>query len=122
MLQCLPHTMKRKSNVEHKVISKRDEETIENMINEQRKVRDMLNRNLSYRNDFLRAQRIRHFQYEKSRLIGLENGVIGNLRFAPSVKIDDFPDAPNRLAQLERKMNEDLIGRGGPDFYVSRYF
>jgi len=103
------------------LLSNRDEEKIRNMINEQRKVRDMLNRNLSYRNDFLRAQRIRNFQYEKSRLIGLESGVIGNLRFAPSVKFDDFPDAPNRFEQLERKMNQDLIVRGGPDSYVSSF-
>ena len=44
-----PHALKRKTNVEHKVISKRDEERIKNVLNEQHKVREMLNRNLAYR-------------------------------------------------------------------------
>ena len=117
-----PHSLKRKTNVEHKVISKRDEERIKNVLNEQHKVRDMLNRNLAYRNDFLRSQRIMNYQAEKSRLQGLESRMIGNLRYAPSVQIDDFPDSPNRLVQLERKMNQDLNHRSGPDFYTTRYF
>lgn len=118
-----PHSLKRKTHVEHKVISKRDEERIKNVLNEQHKVRDMLNRNLAYRNDFLRSQRIMNFQAEKSRLQGLESTVIGNLRYyAPPVQIDDFPDAANRLDQLERKMNQDLIHRSGPDFYTTRFF
>jgi hypothetical protein len=118
-----PHSLKRKTNVEHKVISKRDEERIKNVLNEQHKVRDMLNRNLAYRNDFLRSQRIMNYQAEKSRLQSLERPVIGNLRYyAPPVKIDDFPDAASRLDQLERKMNQDLIHRSGPDFYTTRFF
>ena len=118
-----PHSLKRKTNAEHKVISKRDEERIKNVLNEQHKVRDMLNRNLAYRNDFLRSQRIMNYQAEKSRLQSLESPVIGNLRYyAPPVKIDDFPDSRNRLVQLERKMDQDLIGRSGPDFYTTRFF
>ena len=118
-----PHSLKRQTNVEHKVISKRDEERIKNELNEQHKVRDMLNRNLAYRNDFLRSQRIMNYQAEKSRLQGLESRVIGGLRYyAPPVKIDDFPDAENRLVQLERKMNQDLIHRSGPDIHTTRFF
>ena len=118
-----PHSLKRNNHVEHKVISKRDEERIKNMLNEQHKVRDMVNRNLQYRNDFLRSQRIINYQAEKSRLQGLEAGVIGNLRYyAPPVKIDDFSHAAHRLDQLEKKMNQDMIHRGGPDFYTSRFF
>ena len=117
-----PHSLKRKTKAEHKVISKRDEERIKNVLNEQHKVRDMLNRNLAYRNDFLRSQRIMNYQAEKSRLQGLDSRMKGNLRYAPSVQIDDFPDSPSRLVQLERKMNQDLIHRSGPDFYTTRYF
>ena len=38
--------------------SKRDKEKVKNMIKEQLKIRDMINTNLKYRNDFLRSQRI----------------------------------------------------------------
>ena len=43
---------KKKSNVEQKIISKRDEEKIKNIIKEQPKIRQMLNANLENRNDF----------------------------------------------------------------------
>ena len=82
----------------------------------------MLIENLQYRNDFLRSQRIMNFKFEKKRLIALEAQVIPNLRYyAPPIKLDDYPDAPNRLEQLERKMKEDLISRSGPDFHNSRF-
>ena len=102
-----PFNKQSKSHVEHKVITKRDEERIKHIINEQPKVRNMLIENLQYRNDFLRSQRIMNFQFEKNRLIALEAQVIPNLRYyAPPIKLDDYPDAPNRLEQLERKMKE----------------
>jgi len=66
-----PHTQKRKNKIEHQIMSKRDEERIKNVLNEQHKVREMLNRNLAYRNDFSRSQRILNYQAEKSRLQGL---------------------------------------------------
>jgi hypothetical protein len=113
-----PPPLKRSNHVEHKVISKRDEERIKNVLNEQHKVREMLNRNLEYRNSFLRSQRIVNYQAEKSRLQGLESKVIGNLRYyAPPVKIDEFADSESRLQQIEKKMNADH-----PDFFNTRYF
>ena len=70
----------------------------------------MLNKNLQYRDDFLRSQRIINYNYEKSRLIGLENNVIRGLRFyAPPVKLDDFADAEDRKQQLDRKMEQEFI-------------
>jgi len=97
--------------VEHKVISKRDEERIKHVLNEQHKVREMLNRSLEYRNSFLRSQRIANYQAEKSRLLGYESKVIGNIRFyAPPVGIDSFADSKNRLEQIERTMDADLAG------------
>ena len=70
----------------------------------------MLNKNLQYRNDFLRSQRIINYNYEKSRLIGLENNVIRGLRFyAPPVKLDDFADSQDRKQQLDRKMEQEFI-------------
>ena len=113
-----PPPLKRRTNAEHRVISKRDEERIKNVLNEQHKVREMLNRNLEYRNSFLRSQRIVNYQAEKSRLQGLESKVIGNLRYyAPPVKIDEFADSESRLQQIEKKMNADH-----PDFFNTRYF
>ena len=80
----------------------------------------MLNKSLQYRNDFLRSQRILNFQFEK---IALEAKVAQNLKFyAPPIKLDDYPDVPNRLEQLERKMKEDLISKSGPDFHNSRFY
>ena len=118
-----PFNKQIESHIEHKVISKRDEERIKNIISEQPKVRRMLVENLQYRNDFLRSQRIMNFQFEKNRLIALEAKVTPNLRYyAPPLKLDDYPDAPNRLEQLERKMKEDLIGKSGPDFHNTRFF
>ena len=123
-----PHALKNKSNIEHKVISKRDEEKIKNMIREQPKVREMINRNMQYRDDFLRSQKLINYQYEKSRLIGLENRNIQNVRFyRPPVMIDDFPSDPNdpdydRLKQINKKIDQELIRRPGPDFHSSRYF
>ena len=70
----------------------------------------MLNKNLQYRDDFLRSQRIINYNYEKSRLIGLENNVIRGLRFyAPRVKLDDFANSRNRKQQLDRKMEQEFI-------------
>jgi len=126
--QCVPiftpHSLKRTTHIEHKVISKRDEERIKNVLNEQHKVREMLNRNLAYRNDFLRSQRIINYQAEKSRLQGLESKVIGNLRYyAPPVKIDDFANAEGRMEQIDKKMDADMIHKNSPDFfYTTRYF
>ena len=60
-----PHKSKSKSHIEYQIISKRDHERIKNIINEQEKVRTMLNTNLQRRNEFLRSQRIINFQYEK---------------------------------------------------------
>ena len=118
-----PFNKQNKSHVEHKVITKRDEERIKNIMNEQPKVRKLLIENSQYRNDFLRSQRIMNFQFEKNRLIALEAQVIPNLRYyAPPIKLDDYPDAPNRLEQLERKMKEDLISKSGPDFHNSRFY
>ena len=115
-----PPNKKRKSHIEHQVISKRDEERIKNIHNEQHKIRDMLNTSLHYRNDFLRSQRILNFQYEKSRLIALENKVIPNLRYwAPPIRNDDYPDAKDRLEQQESKMKDDLIGKKGSAIYNS---
>jgi hypothetical protein len=37
--------------------SKRDEEKVKNMIREQPKIRDMINTNLQYRNDFFKKPR-----------------------------------------------------------------
>ena len=111
----VPHNKQNKSHIEHKVISKRDEEKNKNIFNEQHKVREMLNRNLQYRNDFLRSQRILNYQYEKNRLIGLEAKVIGNLRYyAPPIRNDEYPDSTNRLEQLEKKMSQDLIKKVDP--------
>ena len=96
-----PFNKQNKSHIEHKVITKRDEERIKNIISEQPKMRKMLNENLQYRNDFLRSQRIMNFQFEKNKLIALEAKVVPNLRYyAPPIKLDDYPDAPNRLQQL----------------------
>jgi hypothetical protein len=118
-----PPNKKSKTHIEHQVISKRDEERIKNIHNEQHKIRDMLNKSLQYRNDFLRSQRILNFQYEKSKLIALENKVVPNLRYwAPPIRNDDYPDAKDRLEQLELKMKDDLIKRSGPDFYNSRFY
>ena len=95
------------------MISKRDEERIKNVLKEQHEVREMLNRNLEYRNSFLRSQRIMNYQAEKSRLLGLESRVIGSIRYyAPPVKISEFANSQNRLEQIERQMNEDLAGDG----------
>ena len=65
-----------------------------------------------------------NYQAEKSRLIGVESQIIGNLRFyAPPVKLDDFSDSKDRLDQLEKKMNVDMIHKNSPDFfYHTRYF
>jgi hypothetical protein len=119
-----PNTMKKKTHMEHKVISKRDEERIKNIHNEQHKVIEMLNRNLEYRNNFLRSQRIMNYNAEKSRLIGLESQIIGNLRYyAPPVGLDDFPKSKNRLDQLEKKMDADILDPKGPNFFFNtRYF
>jgi len=119
-----PNTMKKKTHMEHKVISKRDEERIKNIRNEQHKVIEMLNRNLEYRNNFLRSQRIMNYNAEKSRLVGLESQIIGNLRYyAPPVGLDDFPNSKNRLDQLEKKMDADMIHKNSPDFFFhTRYF
>jgi len=119
-----PHSLKRKTHVEHKVISKRDEERIKNISREEPKVREMLNRNIEYRDNFLRSQRIMNYQAEKSRLIGVESNIIGNLRFyAPPVGLDDYPDSKDRLDQLEKKMKIDMIHKNSPDFfYHTRYF
>ena len=96
--------------MDYKIISKRDEEKIKNIIAEQPKIKEMINRNLQYREDFLRSQRITNYQYEKSRFIGLENRMIGGLRYyAPTIKLDDFPDSENRRQQLYRTHEEDLI-------------
>ena len=108
-----PPTLKRRTNAEHKVISKRDEERIKNVLKEQHEVREMLNRSLEYRNSFLRSQRIMNYQAEKSRLLGYESRVINNIRFyAPPVKISEFANSQNRLEQIERQMDEDLAGDG----------
>ena len=105
-----PPNKKRKSHIEHQVISKRDEERIKNIHNEQLKIRDMLSKSLQYRNDFLRSQRILNFQYEKSRLIALENKVIPILGYwVPSIRNYDYPDAKDKLEQKELKMKDDLI-------------
>jgi len=119
-----PHSLERKTQIEHKVISKRDEEKIKNIRREESKVREMLNQNIEFKNDFVRSQRIMNYQAEKSRLIGVECQIIGNLRFyAPPVKLDDFPDSKDRLDQLEKKMNIDMIHKNNPDFfYHTRYF
>ena len=70
----------------------------------------MLSRNLQYRDDFFSSQRIINYQYEKSRLIGLENRIIGGLRnHAPTIKLDDFPDSENRRQQIYRTHEEELI-------------
>ena len=121
---CLPPPLKKRTNVEHKVISKRDEERSKNMLNEQHKVREMLNRNLQYGNDFLRSQRIRNYQAEKSRLMGLDSQQIGNLRYYPApVKIDSFAEgSEHRLDQLNAQMNQDMLHKMGPDFYNTRYY
>ena len=64
-----------------------------------------------------------NFQFEKNRLIALEAQVIPNLRYyAPPIKLDDYPDAPNRLVQLERNMKEDLISTSWPDLHSSRFY
>ena len=82
-----PHSLKRKTQIEHKVISKRDEEKIKNIRREESKVREMLNQNIEFRNDFLQSQRSMNYQAEKSRLIGVESQIIGNPRcYAPPVK------------------------------------
>ena len=63
-----------------------------------------------------------NFQFENNRLIALEAKVTPNLRYyAPPMKLDDYPDAPNRLEQLERKMSEDLISKSGPDVLNTRF-
>jgi len=108
-----PPTLKRRTNAEHKVISKRDEERMNNVLKEQHEVREMLNRSLEYRNSFLRSQRIMNYQAEKARLLAYESRVINNIRFyAPPVKISEFANSQNRLEQIERQMNEDLAGDG----------
>jgi hypothetical protein len=118
-----PPPLKRSNHVEHKVISKRDDERIKNVLNEQHKVREMLNRNLEHRSRFLRSQRIMNYQAEKSRLLGLESKVIGNIRFyAPPVGIDDFADSENRLQQIERQMDSDLAGGGMFERERSRFY
>ena len=119
----LPPPLRKRTNVEHKVITRRDEERIKNMLKEQHKVREMLNRNLAYRNDFLRSQRIRNYQAEKSMLIGLESQQIGNLRYyAPPVRIDSFADnSKHSLDQINAQMKQDMLHRMGPDFYNTHY-
>ena len=119
-----PPPQKRRTHVEHKVISKRDEERIKHVLEEQPKILEMLNRNLEYRNNFLRSQRIMNYQAEKSRLQGLEDKIIWPLRYyAPPVKIDDFPDSWGRMEQIQSKMDADLASMGHADFfYHSRYF
>ena len=82
----------------------------------------MLVENLQYRNDFLRSQRIMNFQFEKNKL-ALEAKANPNLRYyAPPIKLDDYPDAPNRLEQSEKKMKEDLIRKSGRDVFHSRFY
>ena len=119
-----PPPQKRRTHVEHKVISKRDEERIKHVLKEQPKILEMLNRNLDYRNSFLRSQRIMNYQAEKSRLQGLEDKNIWPLRYyAPPVKIDDFPDSWGRMEQIQSKMDADLVSMSNADFfYFSRYF
>jgi hypothetical protein len=118
-----PPPLKRRTNAEHKVISKRDEERMKNVLKEQHEVREMLNRNLEYRNSFLRSQRIMNYQAEKSRLLGLESRVIGSIRYyAPPVKIGEFGDSEDRLQQIERQMDATLAGDGLFGGERSRYY
>ena len=119
-----PPPQKRRTHVEHKVISKRDEERIKHVLKEQPKILEMLNRNLEYRNSFLRSQRIMNYKAEKSRLQGLEDKIIWPLRYyAPPVKFDDFPDSWGRMEQIQSKMDADLVSMSNADFfYHSRYF
>jgi aspartyl aminopeptidase len=90
--------------------SKRDEEKVKNMIKEQPKIRDMINTNLQYRNDFLRSQRIISYDLEKSRLIGLEGGLVGAVRYyrPPAVRLEDFADAPDRMNQIINQQAVDI--------------
>ena len=112
-----------KSSAEYKIISKRDEEKIKNIISEQPKIREMLNKNLQYRDDFLRSQRIINYNYDQSRLIGLENNVIRGLRFyAPPVKLDDFADSRDRKQQLDRKMEQEFINPDQRFLHNNRFF
>ena len=90
--------------------SKRDEEKVKNMIKEQPKIRDMINTNLQYRNDFLRSQRIMSYEMEKSRLIGLEGRLVGAVRYyrPPAVQLGDFPDSPDRMRQIINQSQMDI--------------
>ena len=88
--------------------SKRDEEKVKNMIKEQPKIRDMINTNMQYRNDFLRSQRLMSYDMEKSRLMGLEGQLIGAVRYyrPPAVRLGDFGDAPDRMSQI---INQEAV-------------
>lgn len=113
---------KPKSNVEHRHISKRDEERIKNMIREQPKVREMLNKNLQYRDDFLRSQKLINYKMEKSRLMAIENEVIGNLRYV--VRGDNFRKSLDRMQQVDELINDEVISQRhyGPDYFPHRFY
>ena len=80
------------------------------MIREQPKIRDMINTNLQYRNDFLGSQRIMSYEMEKSRLMGLEGRLIGAVRYyrPPAVRLGDFGDAPDRMNQIINQQDVDI--------------
>jgi len=85
----------------------------------------MLNANLENRNDFLRTQRLINYSYEKSRLIGVENTMIGSVRFykSPTLRADDYDDEESRLKQIEKLAERDLLGRKEhPDMFPHRFF
>ena len=90
--------------------SKRDEEKVKNMIKEQPKIRDMINTNLQYRNDFLRSQRILNYEMQKSRLVGLEGTLVNAVRYyrPPAVRLGDFPDSPDRMNQIINQQQVDI--------------
>jgi hypothetical protein len=102
--------------------SKRDEEKVKNMIREQPKIRDMINTNLQYRNDFLRSQRMMNYEMEKSRLMGLEGRLVGAVRYyrPPAVRMADFPDAPDRMNQIINQQDVDIADYRG--LRPHRYF
>lgn len=93
------------SNPYIKTPSKQEEQQMKRIIKERHKIHNMLNEDLQFRENYLRAQHLTNAHMERSRLLGLQGRVMYNLRdVAPPVTLHARPDATDRLDQINQEI------------------
>ena len=106
------------NNMEVRVVTKGDEEKIKNILKEQPKLRQLITERIDLRNNFLKSQKLASYRNEISRLIGIEDRLVTDLRYATRqyrpVRLRELQEHRDRLNEAKLENNRTRWGPQQP--------